>query len=291
MSWNWFVPWYPSLPMALFLVGGAALYLRGSLRRRTAAWRQVLFWIGWLLLWQALQTQWDYVAEHEFFIHMTQQMVLHDLAPMLVISAWPGPTWRAGLPARWRRALLLPLLRLPPVRWLGALLLNPWVAVLLFAGLVVFWLVPAVHVGVMLNTELYQLMNWTMVLDGLLFWWLVLDPRPSPPAHLRAGLRIFLPVIGMLPQMLLGAILALTGTDWYPIYSLCGRAISGLSAMSDQHLGGLILWIPASAVNVMAAMAALRRWMRLSDRSASQGAAAAAARPPRGAAAQTMRRA
>ncbi len=291
MSWNWFVPWYPSLPMALFLAGGAVLYLRGSLRRRTAAWRQGLFWIGWLLLWQALQTQWDYVAEHEFFVHMTQQMVLHDLAPMLVISAWPGPTWRAGLPARWRRALLLPLLRLPPVRWLGAVLLNPWVAVLLFAGLVVFWLVPAVHVGVMLNTRLYQAMNWTMVLDGLLFWWLVLDPRPSPPAHLRAGLRVFLPVIGMLPQMLLGAILALSSSDWYPIYNLCGRAIAGLSAMSDQHLGGLILWIPASAVNVMAAMAALRRWMRLSDRGAPQGAAAQPARAAQRAAGRSMRRA
>ncbi len=266
MSWNWFVPWYPSLPMALFLVGGAALYLRGSLRRRTAAWRQVLFWIGWLLLWQALQTQWDYVAEHEFFVHMTQQMVLHDLAPMLVISAWPGPTWRAGLPARWRRALLLPLLRLAPVRWLAAVLLNPWGAVLLFAGLVVFWLVPAVHVGVMLNTNLYQLMNWTMVLDGLLFWWLVLDPRPAPPAHMRPGGRIFLPIVAMIPQMILGAVLALTSADWYPIYTLCGRAISGIDPLTDQHLGGLILWIPASGINVIAAMVALRNWMRLSER-------------------------
>ena len=263
---NWFVPWYPSLPMALFLALGALLYLRGSLRRRTAVWRQLLFWTGWILLWQALQTQWDYVAEHEFFIHMMQQATLHDLAPLLVMAAWPGPTWRAGLGVHWRRRWLLPVLGVAPIRWLGAFLLNPWAATVLFGGLAVFWLIPSVHVGVMLNTGLYQLMNWTMTLDGLLFWWLVVDPRPSPPAHMRPGLRIFLPVIGMLPLMLLGAVLALTSTDWYPIYTLCGRAVVGLSAMSDQHIGGLILWMPASAINVLAAMIALRHWIALSER-------------------------
>jgi putative membrane protein len=70
----------------------------------------------------------------------------------------------------------------------------------------------------------------------------------------------------MTPQMVLGAVLALNSTDWYPIYSLCGRALSGISPLTDQHLGGLILWIPASGLNVAAAMVALRTWMRLSDR-------------------------
>ena len=269
MFLNWFVPWYPSWPMAAFLVLGALLYLRGTLRRAPPVWRQALFWVGWVMLWQGLQTQWDYFAEHQFFVHMMQQTLLHDLAPMLVIAAWPGPTWRSGLPARWRQRWLVPAARLAPLRLGIASLLNPWVATLMFSGLVVFWLVPKVHVGVMLNTTLYQFMNWTMVVDGMLFWWLVLDPRPSPPAHLRPGLRIFLPVVGMLPQMLLGAVLALNSTDWYPIYTLCGRAISGLGPMTDQHIGGLILWMPASAINVVAAMVAMRRWMRLSERKAA----------------------
>ena len=263
---HWLHPWYPSWPMLACLLGGALLYLRGS-RRRSVSWsRQLWFWLGWGLLWQALQTQWDYVAEHQFFIHMLQQMVLHDLAPLLVIAAWPGPTWRAGLPARWRRRWLLPLRRRAPIRALIAFVLHPLVAALLFGGLVVFWLIPPVHVGVMLNTNLYQLMNWTMVADGLLFWWLVLDPRPGGPAHLRPGLRIFLPLLAMVPQMAVGAYLALSSIDWYPIYSLCGRAISGIDALTDQHLGGLILWIPGSAVNVWASIIALRNWIRLSER-------------------------
>jgi putative membrane protein len=61
-------------------------------------------------------------------------------------------------------------------------------------------------------------------------------------------------------------VLALTSADWYPIYTLCGRAISGIDPLTDQHLGGLILWIPASGINVIASMVALRNWMRLSER-------------------------
>ncbi|MHB0921972.1 MAG: cytochrome c oxidase assembly protein, partial [Thiomonas delicata] len=87
-----------------------------------------------------------------------------------------------------------------------------------------------------------------------------------PPAHIRPGGRIFLPILAMIPQMVLGAVLALTSADWYPIYTLCGRAISGIEPLTDQHLGGLILWIPASGLNVIAAMVALRNWMRLSER-------------------------
>ncbi len=263
---HWFEPWYPSWPMAVFLLGGAGLYLAGSLRRHTAWWRQMWFWLGWLLTYQGLQTQWDYYAEHQFFLHMLQQMALHDLGPLLVMLAWPGPTWRAGLPARWRSRYLMPIMRTTPMRGLTAFVLNTWIAAILFSGLVVFWLIPVIHVGVMLNTTLYQLMNWTMVFDGLLFWWLVLDPRSTPPAHVRPGGRIFLPILAMIPQMVLGAVLALTSADWYPIYTLCGRAISGIEPLTDQHLGGLILWIPASGLNVIAAMVALRNWMRLSER-------------------------
>jgi Cytochrome c oxidase caa3 assembly factor (Caa3_CtaG). len=69
----------------------------------------------------------------------------------------------------------------------------------------------------------------------------------------------------MLPTMVWGAILALSMTDYYPIYEICGRALS-LDPLTDQHLGGLILWIPGSFPMVLASMIALRSWMRLSER-------------------------
>lgn len=263
---GFFVPWEPSPTAWLLTLLGIALYLRGQRLRPVSRWRQATWWIGLALSYVAMQSRWDYFSEHAFFLQRLQHLVLHHLGPFLIALAYPGPQLRAGIPLRLRTRLLRPARRLPPVRWALNVLLDPSVAALLFVGLIALWLYPPVEFVAMLDDRIYRLMNWSMLLDGLLFWWLVLDPRPAPPAHIRPGGRIFLPIVAMVPQMILGAVLALTSTDWYPIYTLCGRAISGIGPLTDQHLGGLILWIPASGLNVMAAMVALRNWMRLSER-------------------------
>ncbi len=261
----WFIPWELSWPAIGLLLLGAALYLRGSLRRHTPVSRQIRFWLGWMLMWQAFQTRWDYYAQHQFFIHITQQLTLHDFAPLLIAWAYPGPTLRAGMPLAWRTRGLRPLGRNVIVRGALDVLLHPIVAAVLFGGGALLWLIPSFHPIVMLNAPTYATMNWFMALDGLLFWWLVLDTRPHPPARLSPGWRVFLPLLAMLPTMIWGAILALSSTDYYPIYTICGRAIP-LEPLLDQHLGGLILWIPGSMAMVLGCLIALRTWMRLSDR-------------------------
>ncbi|EJC60781.1 inner membrane protein, partial [Alcaligenes faecalis subsp. faecalis NCIB 8687] len=47
-----------------------------------------------------------------------------------------------------------------------------------------------------------SLMNWSVVISGILYWNLILDRRPSPPARLSVGGRILSPVITMVPQMI-----------------------------------------------------------------------------------------
>jgi putative membrane protein len=135
-------------------------------------------------------------------------------------------------------------------------------------------------------------MNFSMAIDGLLFWWLVLDHRPRPPARLSPGVRVLAALAVILPQILLGAYLSFTSTDLYPIYSLCGRAFAGIPAITDQHIGGLILWIPASMMSVIAALIAFTHWLRLDTqgrlprhrrlRGLSRAAAAATGNQPSG---------
>ena len=74
---------------------------------------------------------------------------------------------------------------------------HPAVAVLLFVGLFYFWLIPPVHFRAMLDPVLYQVMNWSMVVDGILFWTLVVDPRPTGVARVSYGVRAAL-AIGVL---------------------------------------------------------------------------------------------
>jgi putative membrane protein len=70
----------------------------------------------------------------------------------------------------------------------------------------------------------------------------------------------------MAPQMVVGAIITFTERDLYPIFDLCGRAIPGMSALTDQAIGGLTMWILAAFVEVFGLLFALATLMRLSAR-------------------------
>ena len=138
---------------------------------------------------------------------------------------------------------------------------QPVLAPVLFVGLFYFWLIPAVHFHAMLDPRLYALMNWSMVLDGVAFWALVLDPRPKPPARIGYGARVALAAGVMFPQIALGAVIAFARHDLYPFYNVCGRLYPAITAISDQHFGGLVMWIPPSmmsAAGVLAVINALR---------------------------------
>ena len=111
-------------------------------------------------------------------------------------------------------------------------------------------------------------MNASMAIDGIFFWCLILDPRPKPPARIGSGLRALL-VIAVEPfQMILGAILSLSSTDFYPVYRICGR-IWDITAISDMHYGGLIIWLP-STLTSFAGMIVVLVNLRLSDEAAER---------------------
>jgi putative membrane protein len=262
---RWWIPWEPSVTVVIVFALAAWLYWRGArLSPVTAPWhRRLLFWLGLLVIYTGLHTHLDYYAEHEFFVHRLQHLGLHHLGPFLIALAYPGATMRRGLPVRFRRHWLRPALQWPPVRAILNVLLHPFVAAFIFVGLIYLWLWPAVHFDAMLDWRLYRVMNFSMAADGVLFWWLILDHRPRPPARLSPGVRVFVALAVILPQILIGAYISFTTTDLYPIYSLCGRAFAGIPAIMDQHIGGLILWIPGSMMSVLAALIAFGYWLRL----------------------------
>lgn len=263
---SWLEPWEFSITATLASAISAIWYLRGCLKRSVPWYRQLSFWTGWGVLYVGLHTRLDYYAEHEFFIHRLQHLGLHHLGPFLIALAYPGPALRAAIPLRWRTRRIRPLIGSAPVRWLLNVMFNPLVAAVLFVGLIYLWLIPPVHFDAMLDWRLYRLMNWSMAVDGLIFWWLILDPRPRPPARLAPGTRVLVALAVILPQILIGAFITFTHLDLYPIYALCGRAFGGISAATDQYLGGLILWIPSSMMSVIAALLAFHHWVQLSAR-------------------------
>jgi putative membrane protein len=259
---KWLVPWeFSWLFLAVFLLT-CVLYLRGSRRLRVSGARRLAFWLGMAMIYGSLHTYFDYYAEHEFFMHRIQQVLLHHLAPLLIIASYPGTVLRAGLPFAWR-LWLRPLRRSWPARLLSAVLLNPAVATIAFVAFVLVWLIPPMQTMAMLDWRVYRFMNWSMVISGFIYWWLVLDHRPRPPGRMTPGVRVLSPGITMGPQILAGAIVTFSRTDLYPIFEICGRAFT-FNVLTGQLVGGVIMWVPAAIIESIGGLLALRQWLRLS---------------------------
>jgi putative membrane protein len=263
MDWvRWLEPWEFSPLLLLCFAAGITLFVRGQRVHKVNNTRKILFWSGVVLIYLSMHTMLDYYAERLFFMHRIQHLVLHHLGPLVLMLAYPGSVMRAGMPLSWRTQLRRFNQTLAG-RAIIAVMTNPIFVPALFVFLVIVWLIPSVQFYSMLDWRLYRLMNWSVVISGFMYWNLILDRRPGPPAAMSPGGRVISPIVTMAPQMLAGAIIAFTERDLYPLFDLCGRAIT-ITPLMDQSIGGLTMWIPAAMTEVAGLLIALRTVMRLS---------------------------
>jgi len=71
------------------------------------------------------------------------------------------------------------------------------------------------------------------------------------------------------PCTALAAILTYAKTPLYPFYVTAPR-LYGLSALQDQHLGGLVMWLPTHMFLLLALGITFLRWFTESTRKARQ---------------------
>lgn len=243
------------------------LYLRGLRAARrggqhVSIGRRAAFFVGVGLCYAVLHTGIDYYAQYVFFIHRLQHLVLHHAGPFLIALAAPWSVLALGIPRELCERWLQPAWRSSAAQLLYRFVQHPVVAPLLFVGLIFFWLTPEIHFDAMLSLTLYHVMNWSMLIDGLLFWWLMLNPHPTGrSAVLSYGTRVLILFVIMPPQIALGAYIALSGQDLYDVYAVCGRAWP-IDAATDQQLGGLFTWIPAAMMSVMGILLVINFMMR-----------------------------
>lgn len=259
----WLTPWEFSPTLVLCFVVASVLFAKGSKTRQIKPIRKYMFWIGMIMLYLSLHTRIDYYAERLFFAHRLQHVVLHHLGPLLIMASYPGQVIRAGMPISWR-VLLNRFNRSYLGKITIAVLTNRIFVPFLFVVLVLGFLIPVVQFYSMLDWRLYRLMNWSVVISGFMYWNLILDRRPNPPAVLSPMGRVISPIITTIPQMVAGAYVTFITYDLYPIFDLCGRAIPGMSAVTDQAIGGLVMWILAALVEMVGLLVALLTYIRLS---------------------------
>lgn len=280
LSWlvtdlRYLLPWQFSPTVFLTCAVVVTLYVRGLVvlgrgGTRVGFWRPLTFFLGLALNYAVLQTYIDFLSQHMFWIHRFQHLILHHVGPVLMVLAGPAPALRAGIPAGLRQRLRVPAWVSQPTGLLLRLIQHPLVAPTLFVGLIFFWLTPAVHFTAMIDTRRYLLMNWSMLADGLLFWWLMLEPRQAQGgAAMGYGMRLVILPLVAVPQLLLGAYITLHGTPLYDVYAICGRAWA-ITPIDDQQIGGLLTWIPAAMMSLVGILVVLYHILHDPDATAAR---------------------
>lgn len=240
----------PQIVLGLLLV--AVVYAAGlrDLARRGRLWHTVrrrhavFFALGLLTLVVALLSPLDTLDGRVFSFHMTQHLLLLEAAPPLLLLGKPIPVLLLGLPRPLLRRVTRVYLRTPWLERFTRRLLSPVIAWPLYVGDLLLWHIPALYQATLWEPGLHLLEHLCFLGTGLLFWWVVVQPWPgTTPLH--AGLRLGYEVAAMLPMGMLGALFTFADTLWYPYYAT-HTPPWGMSAVDDQRLGGLIMWLPGS---------------------------------------------
>ena len=250
------------------LVLTAWLYLRGVRRVWRQAgighgvrrWEAASFAGGWLALVVALVSPLHPWGNVLFSAHMMQHEVLMLVAAPLLVLGKPVVAFLKALPMGWVR-LLLDSMRPVWVQSVWRMLTNPFVAWLVHARRVVGLAHPgAVHRGARKRVRPCPpapqfLANGAAVLVGG-------DPWPRAGDGLRCG----------------GALHVHHGNTQWPSrgahHARRPRLVPGLpranrsvgpNPLEDQQLGGLIMWVPACSLYIVAGLAFFAGWLRSSE--------------------------
>lgn len=251
------------LTVALYERGWRQLERRGS--RSNWAGRAVAFYTGIAVLLVALISPVDTFGDELLAAHMVQHLLLIQLAPPLLVLGTPLTPLLWGLPAPLRRALGR---QLGPQRLLRRLLgplLNPWLVWLLHVGTLWLWHLPVPYEAAVVSEPIHIAEHLTFLLSALLFWWLVIYPLPRR-RPLSYGLTLLYLFATMVQSSLLGALMSMARRPWYGVYERVAVRPWGLSALDDQQLAGLIMWVPAGALYIAAILAVGVAWTQHEQR-------------------------
>jgi putative membrane protein len=214
-------------------------------RTRQRRLRSLWFYGGLAVLLIAVQSPIDYWSDDYFFVHMIQHLLLMFAAPMLIVAGAPWQPLLDGLPGRAGRSVTAGVMRggwSRPLRAVGGWLLRPWVAVILFNAVMLFWHLPAPFDLAENNQYVHiWLMHSSFFLAGVLFW---LQFIPSPPFRMRMAPEAqaaAIVVTNVLMWILAMSMSLMTQVSWYAVYNHIPGVT--LAPFADQQIGAGILWV------------------------------------------------
>lgn len=232
----------------LSLVAVAYARRAGTLRRRGRAPsppRQAWFFGGLLVLALALAAPIPTLDEERLFsAHMVQHLLIGDLAALALVLGLNGP-------------LLRPVLALPLLRHLRVLA-HPLVALPLWTVNLFVWHVPGVYQAALAHGPVHALQHGLFLTTGALMWAAVVEPLPGP-VWFGTGPKAVYVLVVRTAGAVLASVFIWASRPFYPWYA---EADSGVSPVTDQTIGGLIMFVEGSVVTLLAFGWLFLRWLR-----------------------------
>jgi putative membrane protein len=214
-------------------------------RTRQRRLRSLWFYAGLGVLLITVQSPIDYWSDDYFFVHMTQHLLLMFGAPTLIVAGAPWQPLLDALPRRLGREATREVMTggwTRPLRAVVSWLLRPWVSVVIFNVVMLFWHIPAMFDLSERNQAIHiWLMHASFFLAGVLFWLQFIDSPPfrrKMPLPSQAAALLGTNITMWLLAMAMGI---LTSTSWYPVYNHIPGVT--LPPFADQQIGAAILWI------------------------------------------------
>ena len=259
-DWTWppFI-WIPLLVTVVLYGIGITKMLRQVTRRRSLLWSILWFALGWISLVIALDSPLHELGEQLFWVHMTQHEILMLISAPLLILGQPLIAFLWAMPSSWRQSAAS-LGRSRTFKRLWAFASAPFSAWLVSALALWIWHLPFLFDQTLRSDWIHAAQHTTFLATALVFWWPLVKRTPS----LGYGGGLLYVFTTILHTSVLGALLTFASRPWYSSYVLSAPAWH-LTALEDQQIGGLIMWIPAGTLLLIVALILLVKWMNESQ--------------------------
>jgi putative membrane protein len=218
----------------------AALYAKRviTLSRRgthVPAWRIGVFALGIVILLAALVSPVHALGEQLFTFHMTQHVLLGDLAPLALLAGLTGPILRPALAFLHR------------LRFLA----NPLVALPLWAVNLYVWHLPFLYEAAVRHEAVHALEHLCFFTGGAIMWLPVLETLPAPE-WFGTGAKLGYIAVVRVVETVLGNVFFWAGSVFYAGVYEHQQRLWGLSALEDQGIAGAVMMIEGSIVTLVA---------------------------------------
>jgi putative membrane protein len=181
-----------------------------------------------------------------FSAHMVQHMLLVFAMPPLLLYGTPG-------------FMLRPLVRDAKLLRFGRALTRPAGAFATFNVVLVAWHLPPVYNLAMDQHPFHILGHLLMMAASVILWWPVLSPLDELPRAPYPIQMLYLFVVG-LPMVMVAIFISMADGLLYSYYAAAPRVWPQLTPRADQHLGGLIMWIPGGLFFYLITSVIFFRW-------------------------------